>query len=68
MVLEQKLERPTDAQLVLQLGISESSVGNHINIVRVKLREMIRSELIQTVLDKDQLDEEYRLIIGKSGL
>jgi len=67
-VLEQKLERPTDAQLALQLGISESSVGNHINIVRVKLREMIRSELIQTVLDKDQLDEEYRLIIGKSGL
>jgi hypothetical protein len=29
---------------------------------------MIRSELIQTVLDKDQLDEEYRLIIGKSGI
>jgi hypothetical protein len=43
-------------------------VGNHINIVRVKLREMIRIELIQTVLDKEQLDEEYRQIIGKSGI
>jgi hypothetical protein len=29
---------------------------------------MIRIELIQTVLDKEQLDEEYRLIIGKSDL
>jgi RNA polymerase sigma factor (sigma-70 family) len=67
-VLDVKTEKPTDAQIALQLGISESNVGNHINIVRVKLREMIRSELIQTVLDKDQLDEEYRLIIGKSGL
>ncbi|HZE97872.1 MAG TPA: sigma-70 family RNA polymerase sigma factor [Planctomycetota bacterium] len=67
-VLELKEERPTDGQIALQLGISESAVGNHINIVRVKLREMIRGELIQTVLDKEQLDEEYRLIIGKSGL
>jgi len=67
-VLETKGAKPTDAQIALQLGITESSVGNHINIVRVKLREMIRSELIQTVLDKDQLDEEYRLIIGKSGI
>lgn len=67
-VLEVKTEKPTDAQIALQLGITESNVGNHINIVRVKLREMIRSELIQTVLDKEQLDEEYRLIIGKSGI
>jgi len=67
-VLETKGEKPTDAQIAGQLGISESNVGNHINIVRVKLREMIRSERIQTVLDKDQLDEEYRLIIGKSGI
>jgi DNA-binding NarL/FixJ family response regulator len=67
-VLELKEERPTDAQIALQLGISESNVGNHINIVRVKLREMIRSELIQTVLDKEQLDEEYRVIIGKNGI
>lgn len=67
-VLELKAERPTDAQIAAQLGISESNVGNHINIVRVKLREMIRSELIQTVLDKDQLDEEYRVIIGKNGI
>jgi hypothetical protein len=29
---------------------------------------MIRSELIQTVLDKEQLDEEYRVIIGKNGI
>jgi RNA polymerase sigma factor (sigma-70 family) len=67
-VLDVKAEKPTDAQIALQLGITESNVGNHINIVRVKLREMIRGELIQTVLDKDQLDEEYRLIIGKSGI
>jgi RNA polymerase sigma factor (sigma-70 family) len=67
-VLDLKAERPTDAQIAVSLGISESNVGNHINIVRVKLREMIRSELIQTVLDKEQLDEEYRVIIGKSGL
>jgi len=60
-------ERPTDAELAAKLGTSESSVGNHINVVRVKLREMIRTELTQTVLDKDQLDEEYRIIIGKSG-
>jgi len=66
-VLDMKGEKPTDAQIAQQLGITESSVGNHINVVRVKLREMIRSELIQTVLDKDQLDDEYRQIIGKSG-
>jgi RNA polymerase sigma-70 factor (ECF subfamily) len=60
-------ERMTDAQVAAQLGTTESSVGNHINVVRVKLREMIRSELIQTVLDKEQLEEEYRLIIGKGG-
>src|SRR5262245_7868324 len=67
-ILEVKGERPTDAQIAERLGLSESTVGNHINVVRVKLREMIRMELIQTVLDKDQLDEEYRQIIGKSGL
>ena len=61
-------ERLTDAQVAAKLGTTESSVGNHINVVRVKLREMIRSELIQTVLDKEQLEEEYRLIIGKSGI
>ena len=65
-VLDLKGEKPTDAQMAQQLGLTESTVGNHINIVRVKLREMIRTELIQTVLDKDQLEEEYRLIIGKS--
>ena len=65
-VLELKGEKPTDAQIAQRLGITESTVGNHINIVRVKLREMIRTELIQTVLDKEQLEEEYRLIIGKS--
>jgi RNA polymerase sigma-70 factor (ECF subfamily) len=62
------VERPSDAQLAAKLGTSESSVGNHINVVRVKLREMIRSELIQTVLDKEQLEEEYRMIIGKGGI
>ena len=60
-------ERMTDAQVAARLGTSESTVGNHINVVRVKLREMIRSELTQTVLDKEQLEEEYRIIIGKSG-
>ena len=67
-VLDVKGEKPTDTQIAQQLGITETNVGNHINVVRVKLREMIRTELIQTVLDKDQLDEEYRLIIGKGGL
>lgn len=61
-------ERLTDAQLAAKLGATESTVGNHINVVRVKLREMIRAELTQTVLDKEQLDEEYRLIIGKNGI
>ncbi len=61
-------ERLTDAQIAAKLGTSESTVGNHINVVRVKLREMIRTELTQTVLDKEQLDEEYRLIIGKGGI
>jgi len=64
-VLNSKGDRPTDGQIALQLGLTESTVGNHINVVRVKLREMIRMELIQTVLDKEQLDEEYRQIIGK---
>jgi len=64
-VLEVKGERPTDRQLAERLGLTESTIGNHINVVRVKLREMIRMELIQTVLDKEQLDEEYRQIIGK---
>jgi RNA polymerase sigma factor (sigma-70 family) len=67
-ILDLKGERPTDGQIAAKLGLTESTVGNHINIVRVKLREMIRIELIQTVLDKEQLDEEYRQIIGKSGL
>ena len=67
-ILDLKEGRPTDAQLAIQLGVTESTSGNHINIVRVKLREMIRMELIQTVLDKEQLDEEYRQIIGKSGI
>jgi RNA polymerase sigma-70 factor (ECF subfamily) len=58
-------ERPTDAKLAGQLGLTESTVGNHINIVRVKLKEMIRIDLTHTVLDKEQLDEEYRQIIGK---
>ena len=64
-VLDVKAEKPTDAQIAQQLGITETNVGNHINVVRVKLREMIRTELIQTVLDREQLDEEYRQIIGK---
>jgi len=64
-VLDSKGERPTDGKIASMLGLSESTVGNHINVVRVKLREMIRMELIQTVLDKEQLDEEYRQIIGK---
>jgi RNA polymerase sigma-70 factor (ECF subfamily) len=67
-ILDSKGERPTDGQIAHQLGLSETTVGNHINVVRVKLREMIRIELIQTVLDKEQLDEEYHQIIGKSGL
>jgi len=61
-------ERLTDAQVAAKMGTSESTVGNHINVVRVKLREMIRTELTQTVLDKEQLEEEYGLIIGKNGL
>ncbi len=64
-VLDLKGERPTDAQMAEKLGVTESTVGNHINVVRVKLREMVRIELIQTVLDKDQLEEEYLQIIGK---
>jgi len=67
-ILDLKGERPTDSQIAQKLGLSESTVGNHINVVRVKLREMIRIELIQTVLDKEQLEEEYRQIIGKSGI
>lgn len=67
-ILDLKGERPTDAQMAQQLGLTETTVGNHINVVRVKLREMIRIELIQTVLDKEQLDEEYRQIIGKGGI
>jgi RNA polymerase sigma-70 factor (ECF subfamily) len=66
-VLDSK-ERGTDAQIAAKLGTTESTVGNHINVVRVKLREMIRTELTQTVLDKEQLEEEYRLIIGKNGI
>ena len=66
-VLDLKGEKPTDAQIAQGLGLTESTVGNHINIVRVKLREMIRTELTQTVLDKEQLEEEYRVIIGKNG-
>ncbi|HVE43504.1 MAG TPA: sigma-70 family RNA polymerase sigma factor [Planctomycetota bacterium] len=66
-VLDAK-ERLTDAQIAAKIGTSESTVGNHINVVRVKLREMIRTELTQTVLDKEQLEEEYRLIIGKNGI
>jgi DNA-directed RNA polymerase specialized sigma24 family protein len=65
-VLGAKERRPTDGEIAAKLGISESTVGNHINVVRVKLREMIRLELLQTVLDKDQLEEEYRQIIGRS--
>jgi hypothetical protein len=49
-------------------GNDKGSPGDPcIDIVRVKLREMIRSELIQTVLDGDQLHQEYELIIAKSG-
>jgi hypothetical protein len=63
-VLDIKGEKPPDFK---ELGITESNMNNHINVVRVKLREMIRAELVQTVLDKEGFDDEYRRIVGKSG-
>jgi RNA polymerase sigma factor (sigma-70 family) len=61
-------DRTTKAEVAERLGISEHIVGNHLFAVRERLRSEIRAELTHTVLDRDQLEEEYRLIIGESGI
>jgi RNA polymerase sigma-70 factor (ECF subfamily) len=67
-VLGQPDDRPTDREVASRLGLTETTVGNHINQVRERLRIEIRAELTHTVLDRDQLEDEYRLIIGETGI
>lgn len=67
-ILDQPESRPTDKEVAQRLGLTETTVGNHITVVRERLRSEIRAELAQTVLDRDQLEEEYRLIIGENGI
>ncbi len=57
-------DRPTYAEVAGRLGMSESDVRNHLFSVRERLRSEIRAELSQTVVDMDQLREEWRELFG----
>jgi RNA polymerase sigma-70 factor (ECF subfamily) len=58
-------DRPTYADVAGRLGLKESDVRNALFEVRERIRVEARAELAQTVGDSDQLDEEYRELIGE---
>ena len=55
---------PTDAQIARGLGIKEDDVGNYLRDVRKRIEHEGRAELSQTVSDREQLDAEYRNLLG----
>jgi hypothetical protein len=57
--------KPTDGELALRFGITESMVGNYKYEVRERIRSCIREELLATVADPEQLEEEWRALFRK---
>jgi RNA polymerase sigma-70 factor (ECF subfamily) len=57
-------ENPTYAQVGAKVGISESDVRNYLFAVRERLRGEIRAEISQTVLNPEQLEEEWNDLFG----
>lgn len=57
-------EPPTYAEVARRLGLRESDVRNYLFAVRERLRIEIRAELSQTVLDPQQLEEEWNELFG----
>lgn len=52
--------QPTDAELAGRFGITESMVGNYKYEVRERIRSCVREELLLTVADPEQLEEEWK--------
>jgi DNA-directed RNA polymerase specialized sigma24 family protein len=58
-------EKPTDGELARRFGITESMVGNYKYEVRERIRSSIREELLLTVADPEQLEEEWKAFFRK---
>jgi DNA-directed RNA polymerase specialized sigma24 family protein len=58
-------EKSTDAELARRFGITESMVGNYKYEVRERIRSCLREELLTTVADPEQLEEEWRAFFRK---
>jgi len=56
--------RPTYAALAERHGLGEGNVRTHLHRVRNLLKEEVRRELAETVATSDELDEEWRLVVG----
>ena len=52
------------AELGRRLGMAEGNVAVTIHRLRARLRELIRSEVLQTVASSEQADEEMRHLMG----
>lgn len=57
-------ERPSDQDLARRFGITVSMVGNYKYEVRERIRSTIREELLSTVADPEQFEEEWKALFG----
>ncbi|HZU98649.1 MAG TPA: sigma-70 family RNA polymerase sigma factor [Planctomycetota bacterium] len=54
----------TYAQVAERLGVKENDVRNHLHALRAKLREAMRAEVRETVATEEDLEEEWRALVG----
>jgi RNA polymerase sigma factor (sigma-70 family) len=63
-VLQQGGDRPTFEQVAQKHGLRESDIATRVFAVRERLRSEIRAELSETVLDRKQLEKEWKALFG----
>lgn len=57
---------PTYAEVASRLGLTVSEVTNHLHAARKKLREVLKCVLMEGLSDPNDLDDEWRSVVGRS--
>lgn len=58
------MELPAQAQIAAEIGMSEGAVKVAIHRLRKRFRQLVRSEVAQTISDERELDAEMRYLLS----
>lgn len=64
MLLSDEPERPSQAEIALEFGMTENAVKQALHRLRLRYRELLREEIAQTVATPAEIEDELRYLIA----